>query len=111
MKEIEMPVKELMANEIQAQQQQRKHKHVHRLRKVPGLCIWEVNLEELTICRARMITSLEIIPTKSGLVERSTHRVDMVSGRVYIQCLNVKNAIRKFQKQYGSEYQLQEVKG
>lgn len=101
----------LHAYEISAEQHQRKHKFVDRQRKVPGLSLWEINLQELTIRRAVLKPTVVTRTTKSGLLVTNTnHVVQINEGCQYVQALNKKNAVRKWQKHHGVTIELREVK-
>ena len=98
-------------HEVRAEQHQRKQKHIHRVRKVPGLSLWEINLKDLTICRATLVPQPVTKVMKGGLQVSSTNHVLQVrEGCQYVQALNCKNAVRKWQSHTGLMYALKEVK-
>lgn len=99
------------AHEVRAEQHQRKRKHIHRARKVPGLTLWEIDLKKLTICRATLVPEVVTKVMKGGLKISSTNHVLKVRENCqYVQSLNCKNAVRKWQNHTGLMYDLKEVK-
>lgn len=70
----------------------------------PGTHIWEFDLQSLRLRKADMEVSADL----KGNIKR---RIDMKPGCFYIQALNVKNALRKFQKQTGIALHYEKMEG
>ena len=95
MKEIIPEIKAQDKVEIVAQQQQKKEvKLLGSQRKIPGLILWEYNLNTQTLSIATFIKQNLEYKGENNLPE-IRNRVNIKEGCVYFQALNKKNAIKK----------------
>ena len=85
---------------VEEQQQKKEIKLIGQQRKVPGLILWEFNETTRLIQRAKYKMTNVFISSLSMSTESitHTHKVVVNENCVYIQALNLKNAIKHLKR-------------
>jgi hypothetical protein len=105
MKQPQIPQADVLGHKIEAVVQvEKKRIHQARIMHKPGTHIWEFDMQALRLRKAPIEASVDL----KGNVKR---KIDMKPGCYYIQALNVKNALRKFEKQTGIKLHYQPLEG
>lgn len=94
--------KELTKTEIQAEQEKKKEVIlIGKQRRIPTLTLWEYNTKNHTITPAtfsKQDVVLESINELTSINSKISLRVDTREDCVYVQALNIKNAVKKLSK-------------
>lgn len=85
---------------VEEQQQKKEIKLIGQQRKIPGLILWEYNENTGLVDRAKFNKTNVFISSLSQSVESitHTHKVVVNENCVYIQALNLKNAIKQLKR-------------
>jgi len=85
---------------VEEKQQKKEIKLIGQQRKVPGLILWEFNEKTKVINRAKFKLTNVFISSLSMSTESitHTHKVIVNENCVYIQALNLKNAIKHLKR-------------
>jgi hypothetical protein len=91
---LELKIK--TADEIHADaQQKQEYKYVGSKRHIPGLKLWELNIENFEIKEVEIVKTVAIGTDKKPVF---TKKANYNPKHLYCQALNLKNAEKKFEK-------------